>query len=64
MFRSVLCIKWNGIFSDAPNKSLPDDKLKNKCDKIFLTSQSWEKNKRFSEQAAALVALEYVNDKV
>ena len=64
MFRSVLCIKWNGILSDAPNKSLPDHRLSNKCDKIFLTSQSWEKNKRFSEQAAALVALEYVNDKV
>ena len=34
MFRSVLCIKWNGILSDAPNKSLPDHQLNNKCDKI------------------------------
>merc|ERR1719412_2980372 len=56
MFRSVAQIKVNDIKIN-PNSLLNKYGFGNENKTVFFSSESWEKNKRYSEQAAAVVAL-------
>ena len=65
MFRSVVHIKWKDLVvpqeqSPSPNSASNRDNNEG----TFFSSESWEKNKRFSEQAAAVVAINCLGLKV
>ena len=64
MFRSIVYIKWKDLAVLKENTSSPSAKRNEDCEGIFFSSESWEKNKRFSEQAAAVVALNCLLEKV
>ena len=63
MFRSVLYIKWKDLIISKQNTS-PSINVNEESEGTFFSSESWEKNKRFSEQAAAVVALHCLVEKV
>lgn len=63
MFRSVLYIKSRGLKISKQNTSSQCIKVNEKSEGTFFSSESWEKNKRFSEQAAAVVALHCLLEK-
>ena len=64
MFRSVLYIKWEGLkmCQEATSSALAQS-IEN-TNGVFFSSESWEKNKKYSEQAAAVAALHCLNAKV
>ena len=65
MFRSVVYIKWKDlVIPDEQNPSLTSDSYSDNNEGTFFSSESWEKNKRFSEQAVALVAINCLGVKV
>ena len=64
MFRSVVYIKRKGLIIEHENTSSPNLKVSDDDEGTFFSSESWEKNKRFSEQAAAVVAIQCLNVKV
>ena len=65
MFRSVVYIKCKGPPVNNKNVTSPDLNVKDDDGLgTFFSSESWEKNKRFSEQAAAVVAIQCLTQKV
>ena len=61
MFRSVVWIqnfKESNLPSDVENQPCTNkDNGTKSADPIFFSSEAWEKNKRYAEQAAAVVAI-------
>ena len=58
MFRSVVHIKWKDIaLLHERNLSLNSNSNNDSNEGAFFSSESWEKNKRYSQQSAAIVAL-------
>ena len=64
MFRSVLHIKWGGLTTCKESTSSNLAQSGQNSNGLFFSSESWEKNKKYSEQAAAVAALHCLNAKV
>ena len=64
MFRSVVYLKKKGLTVCMESTSSSRAQSVEKGEGIFFTSESWEKNKKYSEQAAAVAALHCLDAKV
>ena len=64
MFRSVVFIKRKGLIVSMESTSSTKAQTAKNGEGIFFSSESWEKNKKYSEQAAAVAALHCLNAKV
>lgn len=63
MFRSVVFIKRKGLIVSMESTSSAKAQRAKNGEGIFFSSESWEKNKKYSEQAAAVAALHCLNAK-